>query len=189
MTQPTKENIRSRVRACKSVLGDAERLAAATRVFDRVRSMAAFMMAHNVLLYNSLPDELSTREFMDSFATDPDKHFFLPRVSGLDLEILPYERPRMHLGAFHIEEPDGDDTVDISDIDLIIVPAVAYDRHGNRVGRGKGYYDRLLSRSKAVTIGVYYDFQLFDEIDAEEHDVPVHFVVADGHEIHRGRRR
>lgn len=185
----SKDDIRRRVRACKSVLGDAERVSAAARVFEKVRSMAAFMMAHRILLYNSLPDELSTREFIDSFASDPEKTFFLPRVNGLDLEILPYERSRMHLGAFHIEEPDGDDTVDISDIDLVIVPAVAYDRHGNRVGRGKGYYDRLLSRSKAVTIGVCYDFQLFDEIDAEEHDIPVHFVVADGHEIYRGRRR
>lgn len=188
MTQ-SKEDIRSRVRACKSMLGEAERVAAASRVFDRVRAMAAFLMAHRVLLYHSLPDELSTREFIDSFADAPDKQFFLPRVNGLDLEILPYERSRMHLGAFRIEEPDGDDTVDISDIDLVIVPAVAYDRHGNRVGRGKGYYDRLLSRSKAVTIGVCYDFQLFDEIEAEEHDIPVHFVVADGHDIYRGRRR
>ncbi len=183
-----KDDIRRRVRACKSVLTDSERAAAAARVFERVRSMAAFMMARNVLMYHSLPDELSTREFIDSFAGDPGKQFFLPRVNGLDLEILPYERTRMHLGAFRIEEPDGDDTVDISQIDLVIVPAVAYDRHGNRVGRGKGYYDRLLAKSSAVTVGVCYDFQLFDEIDCEEHDVPVHFVVADGHRLVRGRR-
>ncbi len=103
------------------------------------------------------------------------------------MEILPYDKSRMHLGAFCIEEPDGDDTVGISQIDLVIVPAVAYDRRGNRVGRGKGYYDRLLSRARAVTIGVCYDFQLFDEIDSEEHDIPVHFVVADGAGIIRGR--
>lgn len=171
------------------MLGEAERAAAAARVFDTVRSMAAFMVARRILLYHSLPDELSTREFIDSFASNPEKQFYLPRVNGLDLEILPYNRSRMHLGAFRIEEPDGDDIADISEIDLVIVPAVAYDRHGNRVGRGKGYYDRLLSRSKAVTIGVCYDFQLFDEIEVEEHDIPVHFVVADGQEIYRGRRR
>ena len=95
----------------------------------------------------------------------------------------------MHLGAFRIEEPDGDNTVDISDIDLIIVPGVAYDRDGNRVGRGKGYYDRLLRRSTATTIGVCYDFQLFDEIDAEEHDIPVHFVVTDRAGVIRGKRK
>ena len=153
----------------------------------RIADSPAYTVAHNVLLYHSLPDELSTREFISRCAGE--KNFFLPRVNGLDLEILPYERSRMHLGAFHIEEPDGDDTVDIDSIDLVIVPAVAYDHRGNRIGRGKGYYDRLLSRSRAITIGVCYDFQLFDEFETESHDIPVDFVVTDKPDIIRGRRK
>lgn len=187
MNRMKKDEIRRLVRASKALLDDSEKQAAADRVFSAVRNMAAFVMAKNVLMYHSLPDELSTRAFIDSME-GCGKRFYLPRVNGLDLEILPYEKTRMHLGSFCIEEPDGDDTVDISCIDLVIVPAVAYDRQGNRVGRGKGYYDRLLARSSAVTIGVCYDFQLFDSIDAEEHDIPVHFVVADGAGIIRGRR-
>ena len=182
-----KDDIRRQVRGRKSMLDDDERIAAARRVFDTVRNMAAYTVAHNVLLYHSLPDELSTREFISRCAGE--KNFFLPRVNGLDLEILPYERSRMHLGAFHIEEPDGDDTVDIDSIDLVIVPAVAYDHRGNRRGRGKGYYDRLLSRSRAITIGVCYDFQLFDEFETESHDIPVDFVVTDKPDIIRGRRK
>ena len=183
-----KDEIRRRVRAQKSVLDDTERLQAAERVFEAVKRMAAFTMAENILLYHSLPDELSTREFLQECA--PQKHFFLPRVNGLNLEILPYDRSRLHLGAFRIEEPDGTETVSVDDIDLIIVPAVAYDRRGNRVGRGKGYYDRLLSTAtRAVTVGVCYSFQLVDEIDAEPHDVAVDFVVADGSEPIRTRRR
>lgn len=182
-----KDDIRRLVRARKTMLDEAERQAAADRVFRRVSDMVAFMMAENVLMYHSLPDELPTHRFLEEFSTK--KHFFLPRVNGIDLEILPYERTRMHLGAFHIEEPDGDDTVDIDKIDLVIVPAVAYDRSGNRVGRGKGYYDRLLSKSRAVTIGVCYDFQLFDCFETEEHDIPVHFVVADGCAQVRGHRK
>lgn len=181
----TKEEIRRRVRARKQMIDQSERLAAAQRVFDTVRSMAAFMVARRVLLYHSLPDELSTHLFFEN--SPGDKTYYLPRVNGLDLEILPYERSRMHLGSFRIEEPDGDDTVDIDDIDLVIVPAVAYDRHGNRVGRGKGYYDRLLSRSRATTIGICYDFQLFDEFDTDEFDIPVDYVVADGHAVIRRR--
>ena len=74
---------------------------------------------------------------------------------------------------------DSDDTVDVGDIEMIIVPGVAYDRKGNRVGRGKGYYDRLLSGSKALKVGVAYDFQMVDEIDAEPHDVKVDLVITD----------
>lgn len=180
-----KYSVRRHVSACKKMLDDSERNAAAERVFDTVAGMAAFILADKVLMYNSLPDELSTRRFIESWAGR--KKFYLPRVNGIDLEILPYDRTRMHLGAFRIEEPDGDDTVDINDIDLVIVPAVAYSRSCARVGRGKGYYDRLLSRArrKLTTIGVCYDFQLFDDFDTEEHDIPVDFVVADRHGIIR----
>jgi len=181
-----KNDIRRQVRARKKMLDAAEAAAAATRVFGRVASMAAFIMAERVLLYHSLPDELSTHEFLRQWAGR--KRLFLPRVNGPDLEILPYERTRTHLGAFHIEEPDGNDIADVNDIDLIIVPAVAYNRAGGRIGRGRGYYDRLLSRCHANTIGVCYDFQLFDDFDTDEHDIPVDFVVADGHAVIRRSR-
>lgn len=175
-----KEEIRTRIRARKTLLSDSERSSAAGDVFALLERMAAFIMADRVLMYHSLPDELSTREFLDKW--HGLKHFYLPRVNGVDLDILPYERTRTHLGAFRIEEPDGDDTADVADMDLIVVPAVAYDSRGRRVGRGKGYYDRLLSGARAVTVGVAYDFQLVDAdgdyaFDVEEHDVPVDYVI------------
>ncbi|MDE6277695.1 MAG: 5-formyltetrahydrofolate cyclo-ligase [Muribaculaceae bacterium] len=183
-----KDDIRRHIRARKALLNAEERLAAAERVFETVQKMAAFTLARRILLYHSLPDELSTREFIDRW--HERKEFFLPRVNGLNLEILPYDRSKLHLGAFQIEEPDGTETVDLKDIDLVIVPAVAYDRQGNRVGRGKGYYDRLLSTARALTkIGVGYGFQLVDEIEADPFDVAVDFVVTDGNGVIRCRRR
>lgn len=83
----------------------------------------------------------------------------------------------MQYGAFHIEEPSGNDIEDIGNIELIVVPAIAYDRKGNRVGRGKGYYDRLLSKTKATKIGIGYDFQLVDEIDVDQHDIKMDFII------------
>jgi len=170
-----KGEIRRRVKNRKALLTDMEREEAARSVFDRLERLAAFVMADNVLMYNSLPDELSTRGFLERWSGR--KRFFLPRVNGVDLDVLPYDRTRMHLGAFRIEEPDGDEIVDLDTIDIAVVPAVAFDRNGNRVGRGKGYYDRLLSRMKAVTIGVGYDFQIVDAIETEPHDCPVNVVI------------
>lgn len=171
-----KEDIRGRVKACKSLLSEAEKATAAQRVFDRLEECAAFLLAENVLLYHSLPDELSTRSFLDKWAGR--KRFFLPRVNGVNLEILPYNRSSLRLGAFQIEEPDGTDLTPVSEMELVVVPAVAYDRRGNRIGRGKGYYDRLLSSVAATKIGVGYDFQLIDDdIPAEPHDVPVDIVI------------
>ena len=172
-----KETIRLRVKTRKSLLSDDERRSAVNRVFALLESTAAFMLADRILLYHSLPDELSTREFIDRWHTR--KHFYLPRVNGVNLDILPYDRSRLHHGAFNIEEPGGDDVADIDDIELIIVPGVAYDRHGNRIGRGKGYYDRLLRDTHAVTIGVAYGCQLCDDIEPDDFDVPVHYVITE----------
>lgn len=177
-----KDEIRSRVKARKSLLSASEKSQAAMAVFRQLEQSAAFAVARNILLYHSLPDELSTHEFLDKWSGR--KQFFLPRVNGLNLEILPYDRTRLSMGSFHIEEPQGDETADISDIELIVVPAVAYDRLGNRVGRGKGYYDRLLSGTKATKVGVGYDFQLLDEeIPAEPHDVAVDMVITESRRI------
>ncbi|MBD5254834.1 MAG: 5-formyltetrahydrofolate cyclo-ligase [Barnesiella sp.] len=172
-----KDDIRRRVRARKSLLTDSERINSARNVFEKLEKLAAFAMSNRILIYNSLPDELSTREFIDRWVGK--KEFYLPRVNGIDLDILPYDRQRMHVGAFRIEEPSGDDVTDPSVLEMIIVPAVAYDRKGNRVGRGKGYYDRLLNRSNALRVGVAYDFQLFDDINLEPHDIPVDIVITE----------
>lgn len=180
-----KEDVRRRIKAQKSLLDDVEKAVAARAVFERVEQTAAFIVANNVLLYHSLPDELSTLAFIKKWASR--KNFFLPRVNGVNLEILPYDKTSLHLGAFQIEEPTGDDVRDISEIEVVIVPAVAYDRLGNRVGRGKGYYDRLLCDTAATKIGVGYDFQVVEAIDSEPHDVRVDLVITDK-AIYRRRR-
>lgn len=182
-----KDDIRKLIKARKCLLSEDEKRQAATDAFNRLEKTMAFMMADNVLLYHSLPDELSTIDFIDRWHNR--KHFFLPRVNGVNLDILPYDRSRLHIGAFQIEEPVGDDTVDIDKIELIIVPGVAYDRDGNRVGRGKGFYDRLLARCRATTIGVGYDFQIVDAIDVDAHDAPVDIIITDHRQIIARRKK
>ncbi len=172
-----KETVRTNIRTRKALLSEQEKIDAARAVFALLEQTPAFMMADRILVYHSLPDELSTLEFLDKWHTR--KHFFLPRVNGVNLDILPYDRTRLHLGAFQIEEPDGDEITPVDSIEMIIVPGVAYDHNGRRVGRGKGFYDRLLATSHAVKIGVSYDFQLIDEIETEEHDIPVDIVITD----------
>jgi len=171
-----KRQLRRRIRALKSLLGAADREAAAEAVFAAVEGLAEFAAARRVLVYNALPDELPTRGFIDRWAAR--KLLFLPRVNGDSLELLPYDPERLRPGAFGIGEPDGDDVADPCSMDLIIVPAVAFDACCNRLGRGKGFYDRLLATTRAVTVGVGYDFQLIPEgLPAEPHDIPLDIVV------------
>lgn len=170
-----KSEIRRKIKALRTMLSDMEKRSAAREVFDRLEKTAAFLLADRILMYHSLPDELFTHEFLSKWSSR--KHFYLPRVNGVDLEILPYEESRLELGSFHIEEPTGNNTADPSEIELIVVPAVAYDRKGNRLGRGKGFYDRLLKTTKATKIGVGYEFQLFDELPTEPHDVAMDIII------------
>jgi 5-formyltetrahydrofolate cyclo-ligase len=68
------------------------------------------------------------------------------------------------------------------------VPGVAFDRNGNRIGRGKGYYDRLLEQTRAITVGVGYGFQLIEDIPAEPHDIAVDYVITE-HGVIRSKHK
>lgn len=175
----TKNEIRRRIRNRKQLITETERRNAARSVFDALEQTAAFLMADNILIYHSMPDELQTLDFIRKWHTR--KRFFLPRVAGVNLELLPYSPDGLESGAYGIAEPTGANPVDPQTMELIIVPGVAYDRRGNRLGRGKGFYDRLLGETHATTIGVAYDFQLLDELPTETHDTPVHIVITESH--------
>ena len=173
-----KHRIRIQMKARKALLDDVEKAVAARNAFELLEKTAAFMLSEHILLYHSLPDELSTREFIERWADR--KHFYLPRVNGVNLDVLPYQRSRMHLGAFNIEEPDGDVLNDLSGIDMVIVPAVAYDRHGNRVGRGKGYYDRFFADiGRAERIGIAYGIQYIGGVKLDGFDVPMDTIITE----------
>lgn len=173
-----KAEIRQRIKALKIAVGKERAKIAAAKAFAQVEECAEFQKAKHVLVYHSLPDELSTHAFIEKW--HGLKKLYLPRVNGDFLEILPYDATQLQSGSFNIEEPTGDEIVNGNDMDLIIVPGIAFDCKGNRVGRGKGYYDRLLRETTATKIGVGYDFQLLEGIiDAEKHDVKVDLIITE----------
>jgi 5-formyltetrahydrofolate cyclo-ligase len=178
-----KADIRKSIKEQKKLLTDDDKATAAELAFAKLEQTPQFVNANNILMYHSLPDEISTHAFIDKWCEC--KHIFLPRVNGDDLDILAYNKDAMHQGSFNIEEPDGDALCKLSDIDLIIVPGVAFDAKCNRVGRGKGYYDRLLTESSAPKIGMAYDLQIVEQIDIEPHDIPVDMVITDKHSFSR----
>lgn len=131
-----------------------------------------------MLLYHSLPDEVDTHGFIRRWSDR--KRILLPVVIGNELELRVYtDEEHLTKGAFHIDEPTGTPFTDYGQIDLAVIPGVAFDRQGNRLGRGKGYYDRLLPRiPTAYKIGLCFHFQLLDEIPAEAHDVRMDEIIS-----------
>lgn len=156
---------------------DAVKVVDAQMVFSTIEKMPVWQRVQHILCYWSLPDELPTHETVQRWL-DAGKNIYLPRVKGDDLEIVPYHGAHSldDNNKFHIGEPVGN-AVDASCLELIIVPAVALDGKRNRLGRGKGFYDRLLSTTSCPTIGVACDFQLVDEVPVEPHDHPLDCVV------------
>ena len=169
--------MRQLIKQLKGLTPVAVRQVEAGMVFKMIEELPVWQQAQHILCYWSLPDELPTHETVNRWL-EAGKSIYLPRVKGDDLEIVPY------LGAeslddnnrFHIGEPVGD-AVDSSRLELIIVPAVALDERRNRLGRGKGYYDRLLSTIACPTIGVACAFQLVEQVPVEPHDRPLNYVV------------
>ncbi len=137
----------------------------------------AFRAASTVLLYYSLPDEVNTHDFVSKWSHD--KRILLPVVKGNDLELRIYTCPEdMAAGAFGIEEPVGKAFTDYASIDFVAVPGVAFDRQGNRLGRGKGYYDRLLPRiPSAYKAGICFPYQMVEEVPTEPSDIPMDSII------------
>ncbi len=172
---PDKNSLRAHVRMQKKLLPMQVRQKEEREVWRAVESLLVFVEARHVLLYHSLPDELSTRMLFERWHS-MGKTLYLPVVVGDDLVVRSYTPATMQQGAYGIYEPQGSE-VDEAEIELIVVPGVAFDAAGNRLGRGKGYYDRLLSRTHAVKVGVCYNCQLLPNIPAFPHDCRMDYVV------------
>lgn len=157
-----------------------EKLRRSDTIMAQVEQQEVFRNAKVVLLYWSMADEVQTHAFVDRWYRD--KVLLLPCVQGDDLVLRRYTGPECLVTGeqFGIGEPTGPEWTDLETVDLIVVPGVAFDSHGNRMGRGRGFYDRMLkSTPNAVKIGVAYGFQMLDTIPVEPHDVPMDSVIHD----------
>ena len=92
-----------------------------------------------------------------------------------------HAQTRLITGRFGVREPEHHITVNPADIRLLLIPGVAFDNTGNRVGHGKGYYDAILAKAspEALKVGVCYDWQIVPSLPAEAHDIPMDFILTD----------
>ena len=152
---------------------------------DKLFREEEFKRAKLVMVYVSLKDEVNTLAIIDE-ALGMKKRVCVPvilkeekRLIAGEIEDRQKDLERQHFGIYqpkrgHVRE------VPLSDIDLVIVPGIAFDKHNMRLGRGHGYYDRFLSGlpSTTKTIGLAFDFQLVDNLPQDPHDIPVTKTIA-----------
>ena len=181
-TNYQKNQIRQTIRALKNQLSEVEKQKEADTVFSSIEQLQEFKTAKTILLYWSTSDELPTQSSIEKWSIEKD--IFLPSVASNELNIKEFTSTlKMKSGNLGIWEPDTLQNY-TGNIDLIIVPGVAFDFNKNRLGRGKGFYDRFLLKTNALKIGVGFNFQLMSVIPTNENDIRMDKVFTSSKIIH-----
>ena len=164
--------------------GSQERLDKSQRIAEKLFVLPAYVKAKTVLFYASLPGEVETFAMIEQ-ALRSHKRVALPitvQNQGNMVPTLTDNIENLERGPHGVLQPKADHlkVIDTADIDAVIVPGLAFDKANNRLGRGAGYYDRFLASLPETTakIGFAFDFQLVDCLPTEEHDVPLHHIIA-----------
>ena len=177
----TKRELRQQIRTQKRRLSAVEMAVMSEDICSKVLALASWQEAGTLLLYYPLPDEVDVRLLIKD-AFESGKKVLLPVVKGDELELHLYEgEASLKEGAFGIMEPTGPlfAPKHYDEIELAVIPGMAFDSAGHRLGRGKGYYDRLLPNLKAAKLmGICFPIQFLDEVPAEAHDISVCKVIS-----------
>jgi 5-formyltetrahydrofolate cyclo-ligase len=171
-----KNQIRSQIRELKNQLSENQKAQAADSVFNKIELLPEFKSAKKILMYWSTTDELPTHKFVEKWSVE--KEILLPSVVGDDIVIKKYSaKENLKKGNLGIYEPEAD-SLYTGKIDLTIVPGVAFDLKMNRLGRGKGYYDRFFNDMKTQKWGVGFDFQVVPLVPTNTDDKPMNKVIS-----------
>ena len=172
----TKQELRQLIRRQKLLhAGDDSAV-----VIERLKQHPKLRSARTILLYNALPDEVQTQSLINELAFQ-GKTILLPKViDGSMMEVRRYTNTKnLAAGVYGILEPIGEPFTDYASIDVAIIPGMAFDSRGHRLGRGKGYYDRFLSQltSKTIKIGLCFPWQLVDVVPTDKNDISMDCVI------------
>ena len=178
-----KHSLRAAALAQRSLLSRSESLARSRLIQARALEFPPYLLRRSVALYNPIQNEVETGEIRDH-ALVTGKNVFFPRFGLKDsLELIKIEsETEFSQGRFGILEPTGERRLAGQDQGelVVFVPGVAFDLSGNRLGRGKGWYDRLIKElGEAILVALAYDFQIVDQVPAEEWDQRVHYVITE----------
>lgn len=178
MEKSEKSEIRKWVKERRTALEAATEIKWNEAVCRQLLNLSEIRHAFCVYCYASFPGEVSTWRFMESLLRQ-GKYIAVPKVTGKELEFYSISGKKdLEEGVMGIMEPKAS-CLKIRDPEApVIVPGIAFDRDGNRIGYGGGYYDRFFQREPHHRrIAIAYDFQIFDKIPSEAHDKPVDYII------------
>jgi 5-formyltetrahydrofolate cyclo-ligase len=182
LRRKVKAELRTRMRGVRRALPLEARAARSERIWQRVLAREEWARAQTVMLFLSMRTEVDTLAAAEA-AWSAGKRVCAPRVTEQGLAVHEWVRgvAPIETGSLRVPEPPEDaPMVDPREVDLVIVPALALDDRGARIGYGAGYYDHLLPRlERAARVAIAFDFQLIAEVPETPGDERVHVVITD----------
>lgn len=197
--KPEKQELRNSIRRLREQMDAEEKRRRDRMIADRVSAHEAFLKAEKLLVYMHYGSEARTDEIINR-ALITGKQVYVPRVSGRKMDFYKIRSLNECAPGYRkIPEPPQEAELYVPAPEackepvLMILPGLAFDVSGNRIGYGGGFYDRYLTGyPDCVKMGIAYDFQYVGQIPAEENDIPVDYIVTDrravsiaGHELNR----
>lgn len=185
---PSKLELRDQIKSRLSLITPDERATTAIQIRDQLIATDLYQSSTTILAYASLPSELDLDPFIHQ-ALANSKRVCIPKIDWDDKSMHPLQlrslESDLQLGRYGIRTPkNGCDLVDLFELDLILIPGLAFDRRANRLGRGAGFYDRLISKldrdpssSRPQLVGVCYQCQIVDHVPIEPHDYPMDRII------------
>ena len=179
-----KKDIRSTILKKRSSMPRSEVQKKSKLIKEQIFQMQEFREAKTILFYVSYDNEVDTHEMIKE-SLGMKKHVVVPKTDMNNRTIICSSLTKWNdllSGAYNILEPRRECVNEVSpeSIDLMIIPGVAFDCQGNRIGHGMGYYDRLLQK-KIIThcVGLAFELQIVESIPSEKHDVKVEKIVTE----------
>jgi 5-formyltetrahydrofolate cyclo-ligase len=189
-----KAALRERMKQARLALSEAEVAQRSALIAQRLVELEAFRAASAVMLYMSVRNEVDTTAAVARCLND-GKRLALPRMDYERGRIVPHWvddlAGQLVLGRMDLVEPDPAKTkvADLGEVDLVVVPGLAFDRRGNRIGWGRGFYDAFLPTLAARRVGIAYAFQLVEAIEHDGHDMPMDYIVTEELTLTISRKR
>jgi 5-formyltetrahydrofolate cyclo-ligase len=175
-----KQTLRAQCRALRDALTAEAVATASARICERLAAWPIFQQAQTVAAYMAFGNEINLAPLMKQ---SHDKRWAIPRTLVKPeprLVFHPYDPTRLARHPFGMLEPDASlPVVEPHELDMILVPGVAFDRCGYRLGFGGGFYDRFLSRVTTTKVGIIYAALLVEQVPREPFDQPVDFLVSE----------
>ncbi len=184
ITSPAeKADLRAQVIAARDSLTPTQRNAQSQACIAHLFALPEWLAAGSVLAYYSFGSELDTSALLEA-SLRPPRRLALPRIQrGAEASLALHwvdTADALVAGMWGIREPSADaQGLALNEVDLVVVPGVAFDHHGHRLGYGKGFYDRLLSgRAKTVrVVALALDCQLVETVPHTQHDQRIDLLV------------